>query len=151
MKRTWFSLLLAGCLGGAELFAQDRPDRPLPAKAQRTNPAQMLSRFDKNGDGFLQRDECPPPLVERFDRFDTNRDGKLSRDELAAGIGAQGAAASRPGEVNTPPARGERHSDKLKVGDVAPDFTLPAAKGKHEVKLSGLRGKPVVLIFGSYT
>ena len=36
--------------------------------------------------------------------------------------------------------------------DQAPDFTLPAATGKTEVKLSSFRGrKPVVLIFGSYT
>ena len=58
----------------------------------------------------------------------------------------------RPGEVNTPPARGERVADTLRVGDPAPDFTLPLAKGKGEVTLSGFRGKrPVVLIFASYT
>lgn len=57
-----------------------------------------------------------------------------------------------PGEVNTPPAFGERKKDTLKVGDLAPDFSLPLVKGKGEVKLSSLRGKkPVVLIFGSYT
>lgn len=33
-----------------------------------------------------------------------------------------------------------------KVGEQAPDFRLPAADG-HEVSLSGLRGKPVVLYF----
>ncbi len=39
-----------------------------------------------------------------------------------------------------------------KVGDEAPDFQLPVL---HEmgarVRLSNLRGKPVALIFGSYT
>jgi thioredoxin-dependent peroxiredoxin len=35
---------------------------------------------------------------------------------------------------------------KLKVGDVAPDFTLPDQNGKT-VSLSGLRGKNVVLYF----
>src|SRR5262249_43575905 len=34
------------------------------------------------------------------------------------------------GEVNAPPARGERPTDKLKVGDPAPDFTLPDLTGK---------------------
>jgi thioredoxin-dependent peroxiredoxin len=34
----------------------------------------------------------------------------------------------------------------LKVGDKAPDFRLQAGDGQ-EVKLSGLRGKPVVLYF----
>jgi hypothetical protein len=58
----------------------------------------------------------------------------------------------RPGEVITPPAKGERNSDKLQVGDPAPDFTLPLVKGKGEVTLSAFRGKrPVVLIFASYT
>lgn len=33
-----------------------------------------------------------------------------------------------------------------KVGDNAPDFRLPDAEG-HQVTLSGLRGKPVVLYF----
>jgi hypothetical protein len=69
---------------------------------------------------------------------------------------AQGAGNARrrdrPGVVNTPPARGERHVDKLKAGDPAPDFTLPDAAGKRAVTLSDFRGKkPVVLVFGSYT
>ena len=62
--------------------------------------------------------------------------------------------SQRPGqgEVNTPPARGERLPDRLAVGDIAPDFTLPLVKGKGEVSLSSYKGKkPVVLIFGSYT
>ena len=60
--------------------------------------------------------------------------------------------AVRPGEVNTPPAKGERHADQLKVGDPAPDFTLPDAAGKEQTTLSSFRGKkPVVLIFGSFT
>src|SRR5262249_39998729 len=37
---------------------------------------------------------------------------------------------SRPGEVITPPARGERPAENLKVGDAAPDFTLPDLGGK---------------------
>jgi peroxiredoxin Q/BCP len=37
-------------------------------------------------------------------------------------------------------------SDWVEEGDIAPDFTLPADDG-GQVKLSGLRGKPVVLYF----
>jgi hypothetical protein len=60
--------------------------------------------------------------------------------------------AGKPGEVNTPPARGERPAEQLTVGDPAPDFTLPDAAGKNEVRLASFRGKkPVVLIFGSHT
>jgi hypothetical protein len=38
-----------------------------------------------------------------------------------------------------------------KVGGSAPDFRLKAADGKRELALSDLRGKPVVLVFGSFT
>lgn len=39
----------------------------------------------------------------------------------------------------------------LKVGDPAPEFTAQGIDGKKTVKLSDLKGKPVVLIFGSCT
>ena len=40
----------------------------------------------------------------------------------------------------------------LQTGEMAPDFTLPTADKKSEVRLSSLRGRlPVVLVFGSYT
>ncbi len=37
------------------------------------------------------------------------------------------------------------------VGAEAPDFKLKSVDGKTEVQLSKLKGKPVVLILGSYT
>ncbi len=41
---------------------------------------------------------------------------------------------------------------KLKVGDLAPDFTLASLDGKRKVTLSEYRGdRAVALIFGSYT
>jgi cytochrome oxidase Cu insertion factor (SCO1/SenC/PrrC family) len=40
---------------------------------------------------------------------------------------------------------------ELKVGDAAPGFTLKDVQAKKAVKLSDLKGKPVVLIFGSCT
>jgi AhpC/TSA family len=39
----------------------------------------------------------------------------------------------------------------LRVGDEAPDFTLPKSDKSGDLRLSSLRGKPVVLVFGSYT
>jgi hypothetical protein len=36
-------------------------------------------------------------------------------------------------------------------GDVAPDFTLQVAGGPERVTLSSLRGRPLVLVFGSHT
>ena len=41
---------------------------------------------------------------------------------------------------------------EVKVGDVAPDFSLEQLDNKNTVQLSAFRGeKPVVLVFGSYT
>ena len=40
---------------------------------------------------------------------------------------------------------------ELSAGDVAPDFTLPRHRGAGSVTLSQHRGRPVVLVFGSYT
>ena len=40
----------------------------------------------------------------------------------------------------------------VRLGQVAPDFTLESADHKSHFQLSSLRGqKPVVLVFGSYT
>ncbi|MDH3240712.1 MAG: hypothetical protein OEO83_08595 [Alphaproteobacteria bacterium] len=53
-------------------------------------------------------------------------------------------------------ARMEQDKSSPQVGEMAPDFELELldAAGKRtgqRVSLSGLRGKPVGLIFGSYT
>jgi len=39
----------------------------------------------------------------------------------------------------------------VNVGDAAPDFDLQRVDKSGSVRLSSFRGKPVVLIFGSYT
>jgi hypothetical protein len=39
----------------------------------------------------------------------------------------------------------------LQVGDTAPDFTLPRTDHSRDERLSAYRGRPVVLVFGSYT
>lgn len=41
--------------------------------------------------------------------------------------------------------------DAPKIGDIAPDFELPAARGDGRVRLSAMRGRPVAIIFGSFT
>jgi hypothetical protein len=44
----------------------------------------------------------------------------------------------------------EEHAPR--AGDPAPDFELPVLHGDgRTVRLSNLRGRPVALIFGSYT
>lgn len=99
----------------------------------------------------------------------------LDRDTRARGA-RQGA---KPGEIITAPDLSERWRDQLKVGETAPEFTLPLASGSDDAKLIAQRGKheavskgnsteakgtqktvslkdlhankPVVLIFGSIT
>jgi hypothetical protein len=39
----------------------------------------------------------------------------------------------------------------LRVGDTAPAFDLAAFDRRSRVRLESLRGKPAVLVFGSYT
>jgi len=64
----------------------------------------------------------------------------------------QPVIAKKPQPAEKRTGRGERWPDKLKVGDMAPDFTLKSLDGPQTVTLSDFRGKrPVVLIFGSYT
>ena len=38
-----------------------------------------------------------------------------------------------------------------KVGELAPDFELRDSRGENPLRLSDLKGQPVVLIFGSFT
>ena len=46
----------------------------------------------------------------------------------------------------------QRTEGTLKVGDRAPEVSLVALDGKTDVRLAGLaNGKPLVLVFGSYT
>jgi len=50
----------------------------------------------------------------------------------------------------------QRREGKLKVGDKAPDVALVGSDGKSGVRLlesmnGAMRGKPLILVFGSYT
>jgi cytochrome oxidase Cu insertion factor (SCO1/SenC/PrrC family) len=57
------------------------------------------------------------------------------------------AALAAPAWAQRPP----KQPDNVKEGSPAPDFTLQDMAGKKTVKLAELKGKPVVLIFGSCT
>ena len=87
----------------------------------------------------------------------------------ADGRGRRSRPGNKPGEVITRPDRSERWLDGLKVGSVAPDFTLPllhkegeqakptgntsaALQPENTISLANLRAEqPVVLVFGSIT
>jgi Ca2+-binding EF-hand superfamily protein len=44
----------------------------------------IFARYDKDGDGFIGRDERVAALRQVFQRLDTDGDGKISRDEFFA-------------------------------------------------------------------
>ncbi|CAN5736021.1 hypothetical protein BH11PLA1_BH11PLA1_06580 [soil metagenome] len=72
----------------------------------------------------------------------------LSLSGLATDANAQPSAGAKlkVRDDKKSPKTGDKKSDKLSVGDMAPDWTLKDADGKT-VKLSDLRGKVVVIDF----
>ncbi len=85
MTRRWPALVLFALFGVCVSAAVAQQDR--------------FSRWDRNGDGRLTRDELPESVRPDFDRVDANRDGFISREEDAArrnrSPGGQPAAATR--------------------------------------------------------
>lgn len=99
MKQLIAAALLAGGLSIGFAVAQDAPKGKGKGKGP-VDPAKraemILKQFDKDGDGFLSKEEfAATPLAARVkekggdvDKFfaarDTDKDGKLSKEELAA-------------------------------------------------------------------
>ncbi|MGI9519015.1 MAG: EF-hand domain-containing protein [Pirellulaceae bacterium] len=119
-------------------------DGKVSASEMETYVSGKLTDFDKH--------------KELMEALDTDKDGSLSAEEfenrmeavqgLMGGVAAGDDSGSRRGR------RGNRRPEEgaLKVGDVAPTFTLKSLDGDSETDLAEFRDqKPVVLIFGSYT
>jgi Ca2+-binding EF-hand superfamily protein len=81
------------------------------AQARRAEAkAKAAARFkaeDKNGDGFLSKDEAAANrfLARRFDQLDTNKDGMLSPEEVAAGLHHHFAGRGWKGPGSAPTQR----------------------------------------------
>jgi cytochrome oxidase Cu insertion factor (SCO1/SenC/PrrC family) len=73
----------------------------------------------------------------------------VSETSAAAAPAPQGEELQRQLELRQKYDR--RREGSLKVGDLAPDFAVQDVSGQQTVRLSELRGRPVVLIFGSCT
>lgn len=101
--------LLAGAAGVLILAAvapaqtQDKgPPKKLPpfiVELLKKSPEQFVKEFDKNKDGYLQKDELPPFLQKPFERFDADSDNKLDRTETTQLLQAMRKllAAQQPG------------------------------------------------------
>lgn len=53
--------------------------------------------LDRNGDGFVTRDEFTAPQTAAFDLLDANKDGRISTEEFAAGRAAARVILGAPG------------------------------------------------------
>jgi hypothetical protein len=93
----------------------------------------FLTRVDKDQAGFLTSDD----LLSDFSRAFADTGDDMPGPETMLSMffrGELGNFSAGPG-----------------LGGEAPDFTLPTHDGSQTVTLSKSRGKPVILIFGSFT
>ncbi len=127
--------------------------------------AWLAARMDADGDGRITRDEFRGPDAF-FARLDRDGDGVLTPGDFGGSPKPPPRppkAASKPaGAGGMPPRdlllaalfRGELGSpyEGPRIGKRAPRFNLPTHDGKATIALDDLiGGKPVVLIFGSFT
>jgi hypothetical protein len=113
--------------------------------------------IDANSNGRVSRAEW-----QAFFEKASGGKGYVTVDDLRAALQPpRPKAPPGPGKGGPPPAvlvkgllEGELGSlyEGPRLGQMAPDFTLPTPDGKGQVRLSQHRGKkPVVLIFGSFS
>jgi hypothetical protein len=115
----------------------------------------VFARLDRNGNGKVTREE----LDTFFQATDRDGQGFLSLSDLQEAFAPP--LTPPPGSGGPSKAtlvrglfRGELGSLEPgpKLGEPAPDFTLKTHDGHDLVRLSEHRaGKPLVLIFGSFT
>ncbi|MFN0021707.1 MAG: hypothetical protein ACKVP0_25955 [Pirellulaceae bacterium] len=128
---------------------------------QPQTPPQMLSRLlsgllDTDSNGRITAEE----LQAWLKRADKEQAGFLTGEDLLDNFNEFIAEQnSGPDDFPTPDEmlkmffRGELGvwAPGPKQGEDAPDFTLPTHDGKQTITLSKSRGKPVILILGSFT
>jgi Ca2+-binding EF-hand superfamily protein len=80
LRLATFALLLYAVTGTP---ADDKQEKPAAGPAfLKLSPEQLLKLWDKNKDGYVDRDELPKQAQPLFDRVDQNKDGRLDQKEL---------------------------------------------------------------------
>jgi Ca2+-binding EF-hand superfamily protein len=128
---------------------------------QQATPASMMSYymtalFDTDSNGRI----TPEELAAFLKRADADKTGFITSEDLFHALARMFADRESGGSDMPRPERmlpmffkgefGVLESGPA-LGETAPEFTLPTHDGSRAVTLSQLRGKPVILIFGSFT
>ena len=80
LRLTTLGILLFAVAG---THADDKQDKaPAGAAILKMTPEQLLKLWDKNKDGFVDKEELPAQVQQLFEQFDRNGDGKLDVKEL---------------------------------------------------------------------
>lgn len=121
----------------------DKIDQEYQAKQQELEGKLEAARKERDRNKYLEvieaRRKLRPEYLAKLESVLTDPQRSILAD------------LRQPVEPNNAPKKQLRGPDLLQTGDPAPDFTIQDIAGKQTVKLSDLKGKPVVLIFGSCT
>lgn len=102
----------------------------VPEASDKTREQKRLSRYDKNDDGSVTREEYLAPRRKAFAKLDANHDNILSFDEWAAKTEAKfaGADADKSGAMNATEFAATAPKRKSKVRARCPENqqTAPA-------------------------
>jgi hypothetical protein len=102
-----FALTAVGC-GSADttgasstaLTVATGPQAEARGRWERRDPAQLVQRFDQNGDGALQVAELPAPMQARLGAADADHNGVIAVAELTAHLQARQAERFARADTN---------------------------------------------------
>jgi Ca2+-binding EF-hand superfamily protein len=126
-----------------------------PATMPQAISQSLFSLLDRDTNGRISQEE----LNEFFSRADKDKTGFLIAEDLHLEFAKELSSRTSGGDGPSSEQmlamffRGELGlwEPGPRLGEEAPDFTLPTHDGRRTVTLSQCRGKPVILIFGSFT